>query len=144
LRGNSMKKLITITISIVVIFLIPTSTVFADRYIELTSRGLHFSYGDHGRRQDYGHHRRRNRGFRSPHSYHVIPKHSNHQKKLRIFRKTYSNSEPMHSPHHRKSCRPVFKYTYDRYGRRTKTGGTMCYDAYGEGYVVPGSRYVVQ
>lgn len=43
----------------------------------------------------------------------------------------------------RKSCHPVSKYTYDDYGNRHKIGGTMCYDKYGEGYIVEGSRYKI-
>ena len=40
-------------------------------------------------------------------------------------------------------CHTVYKMTYDGYGHPLKVAGTMCYDAYGRSYVVPGSRYVV-
>lgn len=43
---------------------------------------------------------------------------------------------------YRKACHPVYKYGYHR-GYRAKIGGTMCYDRYGNGYVVRGSRYVI-
>lgn len=38
-------------------------------------------------------------------------------------------------------CRQVYKNTYDEYGNPQQIGGTMCYDNYGQGYVVEGSRY---
>ena len=40
-------------------------------------------------------------------------------------------------------CTPVSKIGYDGYGRAIRIGGTMCFDGYGAGYVVPGSRYVI-
>ncbi len=41
-----------------------------------------------------------------------------------------------------RDCRKVHKYRYDSYGSKTRISGTMCYDDYGNQYVVPGSRYV--
>lgn len=41
------------------------------------------------------------------------------------------------------SCHPVSKIVHDAYGQPLKVAGTMCYDAYGRSYVVPGSRYVM-
>ena len=40
-------------------------------------------------------------------------------------------------------CHTVYKMSYDAYGHPLKVAGTMCYDAFGRSYVVPGSRYVV-
>ena len=40
-------------------------------------------------------------------------------------------------------CHAVSKTGYDDYGRKAKIGGTMCYDSYGNSYVVKGSRYVI-
>ncbi len=40
------------------------------------------------------------------------------------------------------ACHPVSKDGYSR-GRHARIGGTMCYDHYGQGYVVRGSRYVI-
>jgi hypothetical protein len=42
-----------------------------------------------------------------------------------------------------KACKPIHKYISDGYGGSTKVGGTMCYDPDGNGYLVPGSRYVI-
>ena len=44
--------------------------------------------------------------------------------------------------YYRRGCHAVTKTDY-WYGRKAKIGGTMCYDNYGRGYVVPGSRYVI-
>jgi len=43
---------------------------------------------------------------------------------------------------HGYDCHPVSKVRY-HHGRKARFGGTMCYDAYGYGYVVPGSRYLI-
>lgn len=38
-------------------------------------------------------------------------------------------------------CHPVSKVAY-RHGRGVRVGGTMCYDAYGNAYIVKGSRWL--
>ncbi len=40
-------------------------------------------------------------------------------------------------------CHPVSKHGYDRHGYPARIGGTMCYDHYGNPYVVSGSRYII-
>lgn len=40
-----------------------------------------------------------------------------------------------------RGCHPVSRYVYNRYGDLVKVRGTMCYDQFGRGYVVPGSRH---
>ena len=42
-----------------------------------------------------------------------------------------------------RACHTVSKIGYDNYGRKAKIGGTMCYNSYGNSYVVKGSRYVI-
>ncbi len=42
-----------------------------------------------------------------------------------------------------RACHAVSKVGYDGYGRKAKIGGTMCYDTYGNSYIVVGSRYVI-
>ena len=42
-----------------------------------------------------------------------------------------------------RACHSVTKIAYDAYGRRAKFGGTMCYDAYGAAYILPGSRHII-
>lgn len=39
-------------------------------------------------------------------------------------------------------CHPVTGIDY-HLGHRAKVGGTLCYDAYGRAFIVPGSRYVI-
>ena len=41
-----------------------------------------------------------------------------------------------------RACHTVSKIGYDN-GRKAKIGGTMCYNAYGNSYVVKGSRHVI-
>ena len=40
-------------------------------------------------------------------------------------------------------CQRVHKIGRDDYGRRARIGGTMCFDAAGRGFIVDGSRYIV-
>lgn len=40
-------------------------------------------------------------------------------------------------------CHPVIGHGFDQFGRRAKFGGTMCYDRYGNSYVVAGSQHVI-
>lgn len=49
-----------------------------------------------------------------------------------------------HSRRIHAACHRVVGHGYDHFGRRAKFGGTMCYDRYGKGYVVAGSRYVIR
>ncbi len=42
-----------------------------------------------------------------------------------------------------RACHTVDKIGYDDYGRKAKIGGTMCYNSYGNSYIVKGSRYVI-
>lgn len=43
-----------------------------------------------------------------------------------------------------RSCRTVSKMGYDAYGNAARIGGTMCFDGYGQGHIVPGSRYIIE
>lgn len=40
-------------------------------------------------------------------------------------------------------CRAVIKFGFDRFGRRAKIGGTMCFDRYGNPYILSHSRHVI-
>jgi len=44
--------------------------------------------------------------------------------------------------YYRHDCHKVSKHGY-YHGRKAKIGGTMCYDRYGDPYIVQGSRYVI-
>jgi len=65
----------------------------------------------------------------NPYSTRSYGRHHNYQ------RNSYNN-------HYQKSCHPVNKAIVDRYGDYKNIGGTMCYDRYGQGYIVSGSRYL--
>jgi hypothetical protein len=41
-----------------------------------------------------------------------------------------------------RGCHQVSKIRHDGYGGRKRIVGTMCYDRYGNSYIVPGSRHV--
>ena len=40
-------------------------------------------------------------------------------------------------------CRAVIRFGFDRFGRRAKIGGTMCFDRYGNSYILSHSRHVI-
>ena len=40
-------------------------------------------------------------------------------------------------------CRKVVKTGYDRFGRRAKIGRTMCFDRFGNSYILSHSRHVI-
>lgn len=109
----------------------------------------------HGFRfEKHGHHRK---GFRHGHS----KGHKNFHKHGRRYNHSYWRKHGHHGvtvygwnsggyrPAYRNyrlgaSCHPVIGRGRDHFGRRAKFGGTMCYDHYGRGYVVAGSRYVIR
>jgi hypothetical protein len=120
-----MKRLITLlALSLGVLFtvLLPIQTASAGAY------GGHHGGG-------YGH---------SNHHY------GNHYYSQPSYSQGYGHSGnyatyPAHNySHQARPCQQVSKYTYDEYGNAHKIAGTMCYDNYGQGYVVDGSRYEVR
>ncbi len=40
-------------------------------------------------------------------------------------------------------CQPVIGHGFDQFGRRAKVAATMCYDRFGNGYVVRGSEHII-
>ena len=55
----------------------------------------------------------------------------------------YSNNYYQNGPRYaNQGCQPTSKSGY-WHGRQARIGGTMCYDAYGNGYIVQGSRYLI-
>lgn len=50
--------------------------------------------------------------------------------------------QPTPAPRARFNCQPTTGTRYIN-GRPATVGGTYCYDAYGQGYVVPGSEYFI-
>lgn len=88
-----------------------------------------------GRKQAYKHGRRYNHSYWRKHGHHGVT----------VYGWT-SRSHRSGYGRHRVggACHPVVGKGRDHFGRRAKFGGTMCYDAYGRGYVVAGSRYVIR
>ena len=96
-------------------------------------------YGHHNHSNHYSHNYKRKHYYKRSYS----RKHNHHGY-------GYSNQHRSYKKHHgykkhvgRYDCHAVTKWAHDDYGRKLKIGGTMCYDAYGRSYVVPGSRYVI-
>ncbi|MEN8176342.1 MAG: hypothetical protein ABFS23_11300, partial [Pseudomonadota bacterium] len=83
--------------------------------------GLVGHYGHYGR----GHYGRRHYGRHSSHGYR--------------YGNRYSGRHDSHGSH----CRKVTKIG-DYEGYKSKIGGTLCEDDYGDTYIVPGSRYVIE
>jgi len=133
-----MEKLVTtfaVALSILFTVLLPIKTANAGGY------GVHLGYGNYGGHYgiDYGHHNQHNHhGNYSPgysqNSYNQGYNPSGH----------YANYPAQRYSHQARPCHQVSKYTYDEYGNAHKIGGTMCYNNYGEGYVVEGSRYEIR
>ena len=76
------------------------------------------------------------------HRSHYNSRHNRHS-----YGRHYSSGSHYNYGHHnsyRKPCHEVSKTTVDEYGEYRKIGGTMCYDSYGQGYVVSGSRYYIR
>ena len=86
-------------------------------------------YRKHYRKKHYGKH------YRPSHRYYG-------HRGYNYYRKPRVHYGHRHS--YRPRCHPVHKHIHNDYGHRTKVRGTMCYDRYGKGYVVPGSRHVVK
>lgn len=56
----------------------------------------------------------------------------------------YPNYQAHSYSYQARPCQQVSKYTRDEYGNAHKIAGTMCYNNYGEGYIVEGSRYEIR
>ncbi|MBL1321817.1 MAG: hypothetical protein COA63_012265 [Methylophaga sp.] len=85
-----------------------------------SSKQYNYGYG-YGHRKSYAYQQ-----YRAPH--YQQRKHNN-----------YNNHSTYTKP-----CHQVSKMVVDDYGQYQKVGGTMCYDSYGQGYVVSGSRYQIR
>lgn len=85
-----------------------------------------------GHRSSYRHHR--SRAYWRKHGHHGV---SVYAWKPRSHRPAYTQRR-IHA-----ACHPVVGNGRDHFGRRAKFGGTMCYDRFGYGYVVAGSRHVI-
>jgi hypothetical protein len=117
---------------------VPATVEAGDDHRRHGGRGFHghqkhFKHGHHGRGDFRRHHGYRHHGYRHPGHSGVV---------VHIWR-----PQP-HVPavqHHwvTRPCHPVVGHGLDAYGRQAKFGGTMCYDRFGNGYVVAGSQHVI-
>ena len=102
---------------------------------------IHFGSGHHyEQRRDHAHSHRKHHHPRRHHRQHRQHGHfrgHGHRFHRRRF-----------GPRHfgraaRRPCEQVVRTIVDRAGYSRRVGGTMCFDDYGRGYIVPGSRYVI-
>lgn len=133
-----MEKLITmlvLSLSILFTVLLPIKTANAGGY------GVHLGYGNYAWHYGigYGHHNQHN------HHGNYSPGYSQNSYIQGYNSSGYYANYPAHSySHQARPCHQVSKYIYDEYGNAHKIAGTMCYNNYGEGYVVEGSRYEIR
>ncbi len=78
-------------------------------------------------------------GYRPYYPYHAPQRHAY----VPQFRPPYPYYKPSAHRRYGRACHTVSKIGYDGYGRKAKIGGTMCYNSYGNSYIVKGSRYVI-
>jgi hypothetical protein len=95
----------------------------------------HGNYGHHSGYYGYGH-----RPYYGGSHYNRYPGYSGYASH-RNYTGYASNNYISRQPN---GCRQVYKNAYDDYGNPQQIGGTMCYDNYGQGYVVEGSRYQIR
>lgn len=123
-------------------------------------RGKHHRYGygyGYGHRGYYGghygsyygrHHRGHHRGHRYGHHRGYRDHYYRHRQHRHYGGPVFGN--PHRYRHHRyhgysnhaRNCHPVSKNGF-WHGRHAKIGGTMCYDRYGNGYVISNSRHLI-
>lgn len=136
-RGAMKTGIIKALIIAIVVGLFTTAGAtqgFADRY-----RYGHGGYHGHGHHGYHDRHRGHHRGGHDDFGLLLVPF-------AYLFGYTQGryDSEPYYGSYQRAwGCHPVVKIGYDRFGRRAKLGATMCYDAYGEAFIVPGSRHII-
>jgi len=103
--------------------------------------GYSKGHGDYKRYGKPGHGYSHNHGYR--HNRNYWRRHGHHG--VRVYAWKPLRHRPAYA--HRRivtACHPVVGHGRDHFGRRAKFGGTMCYDRFGAGYVVAGSRHVIR
>ena len=104
--------------------------------------------GDDHRRHGghHGHHKYKHHGHHKHHSYHRHHGHRHHGHWRSGFSVRIWDPYPPPVIRHYsvvRPCHPVVGHGQDRFGRPAKFGGTMCYDRFGNGYVVAGSQHII-
>lgn len=94
----------------------------------------------HGGHDAYGKHSRSDHGRYGHRYWH---KHGHHGVAVHAWRPA-RHRPPYQARRIHAACHPVIGHGRDHFGRKAKFGATMCYDRYGRGYVVAGSRHVIR
>jgi hypothetical protein len=139
-----MKTLPRIALLLIVVTAsaLATATPASAGGISIQISGYSDQHGGHHYKQ---HHYKRYR-YKQHHykQHHYGYRTYNHGRRHASHKQSYSTHQGYSTDQsYGKACKPVHKYVSDGYGGSTKVGGTMCYDPYGNGYLVPGSRYVI-
>ena len=122
---RQIDKPVILIFSVLILGLTFSASAAAD--VRLHLKGLHVDFG--GYRNHYKHNHRYGRRYPKYKARKHYKRHSSHT----AYSHDYSN--------YRKPCHQVSKIYHDEYGDPHRVAGTMCYDRYGAGYVVEGSRY---
>ncbi|OUR63634.1 hypothetical protein A9Q79_09850 [Methylophaga sp. 42_25_T18] len=145
-----MKAFCKICLLAIGLLLLSTSAVATD-YRQ--HGGLSFSFGSHGNHIRFGYADKHydhssHHIYRYRHHYSHKPYHSYKYRYSPFWGyRSFGYKQPRynHNRYNRdivkKPCHPVTKVIVDRHGQYRGIAGTMCYDRYGNGYVVKGSRY---
>ena len=150
-----MKTFCKIFLIAMSLFLISTSVVAIDYRHH---GGLSFSFGSHSNHFRFGlnnHHFDKHAGQHYRHHYSYQPDsfyNFRHQpryghKSFSYYSFSYRHPSYQQNRYNKdivkKSCHPVTKVIVDRYGKYHGEAGTMCYDKFGDAYIVYGSRYSI-
>lgn len=91
--------------------------------------GSSYSYGYGYRPGSYGHKSRYGYG--------------GHRRSSYSYGRAYGGGNVGRSGYYSGGCKSVYKIDYWN-GHKARIGGTECFDHYGNPYIVPGSRYIVE
>jgi len=129
---NTATKLLLVAFSLLVM---STSAIARDSHRN-SSISLGYS-GGHS-----SHHSSVYLGYSNKRNHHTKKHDSYNSYSTSSYRRQHNYQRNSYNNHYQKSCRPVSKIIVDAYGHYQNVGGTMCYDSYGQGYIVNGSRYL--
>jgi len=129
---NTATKLLLIALGLLVI---STSAIARDSHRKSsTSLGYSGGYNSHHSTVYLAYSHKRNHHYKKHYSYNPYS--------TRSYGRHHNYQRNSYNIHYQKSCHPVSKTIVDRYGDYKNIGGTMCYDSYGQGYIVSGSRHL--
>lgn len=126
------KKSIIPTLSFIILFIVsavPASAGgFSIGYSSGGHQSHHYNHKRHSSAKYYSYNYGHSRSYYSKH--YARPSYQSNIQHNYSNRSTYS-----------KSCHPVSKTIINEYSEYQKISGTMCYNTYGQAYIVPGSRF---